>query len=57
MVFVDEEVGEMNKQAFFQCIKSADKRLEKVAASLQDVGNQLVKIHEEENRSKKTLLR
>ena len=55
VVFVDEEVGKVNKQPFVQCIKSADKRLEKMTASLQDVDNQLVRIHEQENRSKQNI--
>ena len=55
VVFVDEEVGKVNKQPFVQCIKSADKRLEKMAASLQHVDNQLVRIHEQENRSKQNI--
>ena len=55
VVFVDEEVGKVNKQPFVQCIKSADKRMMKMAASLQDVDNQLVKIHEQENRSKQNI--
>ena len=48
VVFVDGEVGKVNKQPFVQCIKSADKRMEKMATSLQDVDNQLVRIHEQE---------
>ena len=55
VVFVDEEVGKVNKQPLVQCVKSADKRLEKMAASLQDVDNQLVRIHEQENRSKQNI--
>ena len=55
VVFVDEEVGKVNKQPFVQCIKSADKRLVKMAASLQDVNNQLVRIHEQENHSKQNI--
>ena len=55
VVFVDEEVGKMNKQPFVQCIKSADKRLEKMATSLQDVDNQLVRIHEQKNHSKQNI--
>ena len=55
VVFVDEEVGKVNKQPVVQCIKSADKRLEKMAASLQHVENQLVRIHEQENRSKENI--
>ena len=55
VVFVDEEVGKVNKQPFVQCIKSADKRLEKMAASLQHVDNQLVRINEGENRSKQSI--
>ena len=55
VVFVDEDVGNVNKQPFVQCIKSADKRLEKFATSLQDVDNQLVRIHEQENRSKHSI--
>ena len=55
VVFVDEEVGKVNKQPFVQCIKSADKRMEKMATSLQDVDNQLVRIHEQENRSKQNI--
>ena len=55
VVFVDEEVGKVNKQPFVHCIKSADKRLEKMAASLQDVDNQLVRIHEQENGCKQNI--
>ena len=55
VVFVDEDVGKMNKQPFVQCIKSANKRLEIMATSLQDVDNQLVRIHEQENRSKQNI--
>ena len=55
VVFVDEEVGKVNKQPFVQCIKSADKRLEKMAVSLQDVDNQLVIIREQENHSKQNI--
>ena len=55
VVFVDEEVGKVNKQPFVQCIKSADKRLAKMAAFLQDVDNQLVRIHEQENCSKQNI--
>ena len=55
VVFVDEEVGKVNKQPFVQCIKSADKRMEKMATSLQDVDNQLVRIHEQENHSKQNI--
>ena len=52
VVFVDEDVGKVNKQPFVLCIKSADKRMGKMATSLQDVDNQLVSIHEQENCSK-----
>ena len=55
VVFVDEEVGKMNKQPFVQCIKSANKRLEKMATSLQNVHNQLVRIHEQEICSKQSI--
>ena len=56
VVFVDEDVGKVNKQPFVQCVKSADKRMENMAASLQDVDNQLVRIHEQENRSKQNIV-
>ena len=55
VVFVDEEVGKVNKQPFVHCIKSADKRLAKMATSLQDVDNQLVRIHEHENHSQQII--
>ena len=55
VVFVDEEVGKMNKQPFVHCIKSADKRLAKMAISLQHVDNQLVRIHEHENHSQQII--
>ena len=55
VVFVDEEVGKANKQPLVQCIKSADKKLEKIATSLQDVDNQLVRIHEQEDHSKQNI--
>ena len=54
VVFV-EEVGKMNKQPFVQCIKSANKRLKKMAASLQDVDTQLVRINEQESHSKQNI--
>ena len=55
VVFIDEDVGKVNKQPFVQCIKSADKRLEKMATSLQHVDNQLVRICEQENCSKQDI--
>ena len=55
VVFVDEDVGKVNKQPCVQCIESGDKRLEKMAASLQDVDNQLVKINEQESHSKQSI--
>ena len=55
VVFVDDEVGKVNKQPFVQCIKSANKRMAKMAAFLQDVDNQLVRIHEQENHSKQNI--
>ena len=57
VVFVDGmELGEVAKQLFVYCIKSAVVGIEKMAASVQDVDNQLFRLHQEGNRCKQDIV-
>ena len=57
VVFVNGmELGETDKQPFVHCIKSAVVGIEKMAASVQAVDNQLVRLHQEGNRCKQDVV-
>ena len=57
VVFVDGmELEETDKRPFVHCIKSAVVGIEKMAASVQAVDNQLVQLHQEGNRCKQDIV-
>ena len=49
VLFVDKEVGEMNKQPHVQCI-TANKRMDKMSTAVRDIDDRLFALHEEGNR-------
>ena len=55
VLFVDKEVGEMNKQPLVQCIKAAKKRLDKMSSAVRDIDDRLFALHEEGNRCKEDI--
>ena len=55
VLFVDKEVGEMNKQPLVQCIKAAKKRMDKMSSAVRDIDDQLLTLHEEGNRCKEDI--
>ena len=57
VVFIDGmELGEVDKRPFVHCIKSAVVGIEKMAASVQAVDNQLVRLHQKGNRCKQDII-
>ena len=55
VLFVDKEVGEMNKQPLVQCIKAAKKRMDKMSSAVRDIDDLLFTLHEEGNRCKEDI--
>ena len=55
VLFVDKEVGEMNKQPLVQCIKAAKKRMDKMSSAVRDIDDRLFSLHEEGNRCKEDI--
>ena len=55
VLFVDKEVGEMNKQPLAQCIKAAKKRMDKLSSAVRDINNGLSTLHEEGNHCKEDI--
>ena len=55
MLFVDKEVGEMNKQPLVQCIKAAKNRMDKMSSAVRDIDDRLFTLHEEGNRCKQDI--
>ena len=55
VLFVDKEVGEMNKQPLVQCIKAVKKRMDKMSCTVRDIDDQLFTLHEEGNRCKEDI--
>ena len=55
VLFVDKEVGEMNKQRLIQCVKASKQRMDKVLATVKDTDNHLFTLHEEGNRCKEDI--
>ena len=55
VLFVDKEVGEMNKLPLAQCIKAAKKRMDKMSSAVRDIDNRLLTLHEEGNRCKEDI--
>ena len=55
VLFVDKEVGEMNKQPLVQCIKAAKKRMDKMSCAVRDIDDRLFTLHEEGNRCKEDI--
>ena len=55
VLFVDKEVGEMNKQPLVRCIKAAKKRMNTMSAVVRDIDNRLFTLHEEGNRCKEDI--
>ena len=41
VLFVDKEVGKMNKHPLVQCIKAAKKRMDKISSAVRDIDDQL----------------
>ena len=55
VLFVDKEVGEMNKQPLVQCIKAAKKRMDIMSSAVRDIDDRLFTLHEEGNRCKEDI--
>ena len=55
VLFVDKEVGEMNKRPLVKCIKAAEKRMEKISYAVRDIDDRLFTLHEEGNRCKEDI--
>ena len=55
VLFVDKEVGEMNKQPLVQCIKAVRKRMDKMSSAVRDIDDRLFNLHEEGNRCKEDI--
>ena len=55
VLFVDKEVGEMNKQPLVQCMKAAKKRMDKMSSAVGDIDDRLFTLHEEGNRCKEDI--
>ena len=55
VLFVDKEVGEMNKQPLAQCIKAAKKRMDKMSSAVRDIDVRLFTLHEEGNHCKEDI--
>ena len=55
VLFVDKEVGEMNKQPLVQCIKAAKKRMNKMSSVVRDINDRLFTLHEEGNHCKQDI--
>ena len=55
VLFVDKEVGEVNKQPLVQCIKAANKRMDKMLSAVRDIDDRLSTLHEEGNRCKEDI--
>ena len=55
VLFVDKEVGEMNKQPLVQCIKAAKKRMDRMSSAVRDIDDQLFTLQEEGNRCKEAI--
>ena len=55
VLFVDKEVGEMNKQPLVQCIKAAKKRMDKMSCAVRNIDDLLFTLHEEGNRCKEDI--
>ena len=55
VLFVDKEVGEMNKQPLVQCIKAAKKRMDHMSSAVRDIDDRLFTLHEEGNRCKEDI--
>ena len=52
---VDKEVGELNKPPLVQCIKSVEKRMDKMSSAVRDIDNRLFTLHEESNHCKEDI--
>ena len=55
VLFVDKEVGEMNKQPLAQCIKAAKMIMDNMSSTVRDTDDRLFTLHEEGNRCKKDI--
>ena len=55
VLFVDKEVGEMNKQPLIQCIKAAKKKIDKMSSAVRDIDDRLFTLREEGNRCKEDI--
>ena len=55
VLFVDKEVGKMNKQPLVQCIKAAKKRMDKMSSAVRDIDDRLFTLHEVGNRCKEDI--
>ena len=55
VLFVDKEVGEMNKQSLVQCIKAAKRRMDKMSSAVRDIDDRLFTLLEEGNHCKKDI--
>ena len=55
VLFVDKEVGDMNKQPLVQCIKVVKKRMDKMSSAVRDIDDRLFTLHEEGNRCKENI--
>ena len=55
VLFVDKEVGELNKQPLVQCIKAAKKKMDKMSSAVRDIDDRLLTLREEGNRCKEDI--
>ena len=55
VLFVDKEVGEMNKQPLVQCIKAAQKKMDKMSSVVRDIDDRLFTLREEGNHCKEDI--
>ena len=55
MLFVDKRIEDRTKEPLLVSIKSADGRLEKMAALVQDVDDQLIRLQEQGDRSRQDI--
>ena len=55
VLFVDKEVGEINKPPLVQCIKAAKKRMDKMSSAVRDIDDRLFTLHEVGNRCKEDI--
>ena len=56
VLFVDKEVGEMNKQLLVQCIKAVKRRMDKMSSVVRDIDDRLFTLHEEGNHCKEDIV-